>query len=262
MAAHTLARSAFELSSRARGFAVLAILVSLPGCASPVSGPQPQHSAVHAVEQRQKASPAVNAPRTQPAQPAQRTPVLMSSAQEHLVEHVRRSGDNGYLPFLIIDKVAASVAAFDANGRLIGISPALLGAARGDHTVPGIGERPIGKILPHERTTPAGRFVIEMGRNTQGEDIVWIDYDAAVSMHRVRATNPAERRLQRLASPTPHDNRISYGCINLPVRYFDQVVKPLMRGGKAIAYVLPEVRGTKEMFAFVRDSPLVLTGGQ
>jgi hypothetical protein len=30
-------------------------------------------------------------------------------------------------------------------------------------------------------------------------------------MHRVRATNPLERRLQRLATPTPDDNRISYG---------------------------------------------------
>ena len=41
----------------------------------------------------------------------------------------------------------------------------------------------------------------EPGRNLQGEDIVWVDYDAAVSMHRVRANNPAERRLERLARP-------------------------------------------------------------
>ena len=33
------------------------------------------------------------------------------------------------------------------------------------------------KIRPHERTTPAGRFASEPGRNTGGEDIVWVDYE-------------------------------------------------------------------------------------
>ena len=106
----------------------------------------------------------------------------------------------------------------------------------------GIGGRPLSQIRPEERTTPAGRFIAEPGVNAQGEDIVWIDYDAAVSMHRVRTRVKSERRLQRLASPTPEDNRISYGCINTPPAFFDQVVLPLLRpsGGRAIVYVLPD----------------------
>ena len=87
------------------------------------------------------------------------------------------------------------------------------GAALGDETVPGIGERPIALVRPHERTTPAGRFAAEPGHDARGEDVVWVDYDAAVSMHRVITTDPAERRLQRLASPTARDHRSSYGCI-------------------------------------------------
>ena len=79
----------------------------------------------------------------------------------------------------------------------------LLGLARGDDTVPGIGEKKLSEIPPEERTTPAGRFVAEPGVNAEGDDIVWVDYDAAVSMHRVRTTNPVERRLQRLLSRTP-----------------------------------------------------------
>ena len=193
------------------------------------------------------------------AQSAGDPAIRVSPPTETLAQHIHESGDNHRLPFLIVDKVAASVAAYDSRGRLQGVAPALLGAARGDHSVPGIGERPIAKILPHERTTPAGRFVAEFGRNTQGEEIIWIDYEHAVSMHRVRATNPAERRLQRLASPTPSDNRISYGCINIPVRYFDDVVKPLMSGGKAVAYVLPEVRHTQDVFAFARAVPVTRT---
>ena len=84
----------------------------------------------------------------------------------------------------------------------------LLGLARGDDSVPGIGERKMSEIRPEERTTPAGRFNSEPGINLQGEDIVWIDYDAAVSMHRVRTNNKKERRLERLASAHPEDHRI------------------------------------------------------
>ena len=244
------------------GALFLATLSCLPGCASPLYlfGQQPTPSIISA-PQRQHASPQLNDRRRQsPAQtPAQRQNVP-STATEHLAENIRESGDNGALPYLIIDKVAASISAYDEHGRLKGVAPALLGAARGDHSVPGIGERPIAKIQPHERTTPAGRFIAESGRNMQGEDIVWIDYDAAVSLHRVRANNAAERRLQRLASPTPHDNRISYGCINIPVRYYDDVVKPLMRNGKAVAYILPEVTATQDVFSFVRTNSTNQTG--
>lgn len=45
-----------------------------------------------------------------------------------------------------------------------------------------------------------------------GVEILWVDYDAPISLHRVITTMPKERRAQRLASQTPLDNRISYGC--------------------------------------------------
>ena len=166
----------------------------------------------------------------------------------HVAHWVVHSGDNRGLPFLIVDKTNARVFVFDPGGRLRGAASALLGAARGDHSVPGIGERHMSRIRPHERTTPAGRFVAEQGRNLQGEDIVWVDYDSAVSLHRVRATNPKERRLARLASPTPADNRISYGCINVPVMFYETLVRPAFAAGKGIVYVLPEVRTVREVF--------------
>lgn len=81
----------------------------------------------------------------------------------------------------------------------------------------------------------------EPGRNTLGEDVVWVDYDNAVSMHRVRATDPQERRLERLDSNSAVDNRISYGCINIPVAFYDAVVRPVFGAGRGVVYVLPEV---------------------
>ena len=166
----------------------------------------------------------------------------------HVADWVAASGDNRGLAFAIIDKTNARIFVFDAAARMLGASPVLLGAARGDHSVPGIGEREMASIRPEERTTPAGRFVAERGRNLNGEDIIWVDYDAAVSMHRVRANNPRQRRLERLASPTPADNRISYGCINIPVAFYNTVVDRAFSSATAIVYVLPEIRTVREVF--------------
>jgi hypothetical protein len=166
-----------------------------------------------------------------------------------LAFRVAQTNDHASAPFLIVDKRNARLFVFDADAVLVGASPILLGAARGDDSVPGIGERKIGEIRPHERTTPAGRFVGEAGRNHKGETIVWVDYDAAVSMHRVRTSNRSERRLERLATPTVADNRISYGCINVPAAFFDTQVYPLFGGGrKVMIYVLPESRAFNDVF--------------
>ncbi len=171
-------------------------------------------------------------------------------ATRQLIQWVRATLDNQQLPFIVVDKARARAFAFDASGALRASAPVLMGAARGDHSVPGIGERPIASIQPDERTTPAGRVEAELGHNAQGEEVLWVDYEAAVSLHRVRATQPAERRLQRLASATPEDNRISYGCINVPRVFYEQVVQPLVGrfGGRAIVYVLPEVLPVTTVF--------------
>jgi hypothetical protein len=165
-----------------------------------------------------------------------------------LAAAVLRSGDHGARPFAIIDKRDARLYIFAAQGRLAGTTPILLGYAAGDDTVPGIGERPIDQVRPHERTTPAGRFVADRGRNTLGDNVVWVDYQAAVSMHPVRLTDPRERRQQRLDTPTPADNRISYGCINIPPAFFADVVWPHFSTPGNVIYVLPEVKTVTDVF--------------
>lgn len=172
-----------------------------------------------------------------------------ASQQVHEVaDWIVESANNQGQPFAILDKTQAKLFVFQPQGQLRAASPVLLGGARGDDSVPGIGKRKIADILPKERTTPAGRFVIEAGRNANGEDVFWVDYEAAVSMHRVRATNPKERRLERLATPTPADNRISYGCINVPVAFFNTVVNPVFQGTRGVVYVLPETRSVHKVF--------------
>jgi len=162
--------------------------------------------------------------------------------------------DHRGMPFVIVDKQHVRVFVFKPDGTLDGATPALMGSAVGDDSVHGIGEREMSAILPHERTTPAGRFVTQPGTNSFGEDIVWVDYEAAVSMHRVRAKEPRERRLERLASPTPKDNRISFGCINLPVAFYEDVVKPALGARRGVVYILPETRPMQAVFETFRPA--------
>lgn len=173
---------------------------------------------------------------------------VASADARHVAHWAVHSGDHQRRAFVVIDKKNAQVFAFGPDGRLVDSTPALLGSAVGDDSAPGIGDKPLAAILPHEKTTPAGRFVALPGRNATGEDIIWIDYDAAVSMHRVRPLVASERRLERLATPTVEDNRISFGCVNLPVAFYEGVLSPLVKRHGAIVYVLPETRTPQEVF--------------
>lgn len=189
------------------------------------------------------AAPAGSAGRAPQATEARDTP--------QFIAWVRATNNHRGQPFAVIDKKAAMLHVFDAAGQAQGSSPVLLGLAVGDDSVPGIGQRKMSEIRPDERTTPAGRFASEPGRNLQGEDIVWIDYDAAVSMHRVRASNKADRRLERLATPTAADNRISYGCVNVPAAFYDAQIKPIFGARPAVVYVLPETRPAGAVFGVI-----------
>jgi hypothetical protein len=165
------------------------------------------------------------------------------------------SGDHKGLPFAIVDKVAAKAYVFRPDGTLRGAAPVLLGLAKGDDSYPGIGERELSDIPPKMRTTPAGRFVAGLGQNASGKDVLWVDYDTAVSMHRVINSKPAERRPHRLATPTPADNRISFGCINVPIKFFDDVITTTFEGTNGIVYVMPEVHSLRKVFAGYGDAP-------
>jgi hypothetical protein len=185
------------------------------------------------------------------AEPPRRADFKQEAASpdaQELAHWVVHAADNRNLPFIIIDKVQAKVFVFERDGQLRGAAAALLGLAIGDDTVPGIGQRKLSSIRPDERTTPAGRFVASLSRDVHGEEVLWVDYDSAVSLHRVVKGHPKERRAERLASPTPLDNRISYGCINVPVKFYEDVVSPAFKGTYGIVYILPETRPARQVF--------------
>lgn len=171
-----------------------------------------------------------------------------SANASRMLSWIVASGDNLELPFVIVDKAGARVFAFDRAGALKGSSAALLGLGRGDQSPAGIGQRRLADIAPAERITPAGRFLASLGNDLGEADILWVDYDNAISLHRVIAGNRKDRRLQRLATASAADNRISYGCINVPVQFFEGVILPLFDRTNGMVYILPEATPLSEIF--------------
>jgi len=157
-----------------------------------------------------------------------------------IARSISATGDAGGRPFIIVDKQSARVLAFDSSGALVGDTEALLGMAIGDVSAPGIGTMRLAEITPEMRITPAGRFDAHLGRNLAGAQILWVDYDEALSLHAVVRGTASERRLDRLASPSTLDNRISYGCINVPAAFFTGIVVPLFAANNGVVYILPE----------------------
>jgi len=171
-----------------------------------------------------------------------------STEARQVVKWVGESGDNDGLPFLLVDKVAARVFVFNAAGELQGNDAALLGSARGDKTAQGIGDLSLSAIRPEDRTTPAGRFVAHLDKDIHGRGILLIDYDASIALHPVVPGTRKERRAERLRSETPDDNRISFGCINVPAAFYNAVVRPAFTGTAGVVYILPEKSAASDYF--------------
>ena len=181
----------------------------------------------------------------------------VSQEARRVAQWIVGSGDNKGLPFAIVDKKDARLFVFESGGRVIGGTPALLGLASGDHSMPGVGDKDPALLEPFERTTPAGRFESEPGRNHTGEAIVWFDYDAALAIHRLRPGQSEAGRTKRLASPTPADRRASLGCVVVPVAFYNSVVGPTLGRVRGVVYVLPETRPTFEVFGGKWVGPLL-----
>ena len=171
-----------------------------------------------------------------------------SPTANQMADWVIASGDNRGLPFMVIDKVAAAVFVFNADGQFLGATPALLGVTLGDDTAPGIGNRELVAIRPEERTTPAGRFLAKFGPAVGHRKVLWVDYGSSIALHPVVTGNKREGRLQRLRSPSATDNRITYGCINVSASFYEKVVSTLLRNTSGVVYILPETKPLNEVF--------------
>jgi hypothetical protein len=167
---------------------------------------------------------------------------------QNVAEWVVHSGDHQGLPFIIVDKVYARALAFDASGRMIATTPVLIGMAVGDTFAPGVASMDMHQTLPSQRITPAGRFFAEEDRNLQGQRVLWVDYDTGIAIHKLSSKRTSQRRHERMASPYPADHRITFGCINVPPAFYEEVVARHFRRKGGIVYVLPDTAPLKTVF--------------
>jgi hypothetical protein len=222
--------------------------LSLKPAVAPISTPFAPSLQPVVAQPPSPAVPPLQAAATPPSPPVD----LMQSASAEVKQVARwvvDTGDNARLPFLLIDKVNAQVFAFNPAGQLQASAPVLLGMSRGDHLL-APNDAPMSAMPPQARVTPAGRFVSRLAIDSHGKELLVLDYAASISLHPVVKGTPAERRAERLSSPTSQDNRISFGCINAPPAFYQTYVSQPFANTKGIVYVLPETRPASEMFGF------------
>jgi hypothetical protein len=183
-----------------------------------------------------------------------------SDEVKRVTRWVIESGDNAHLPFLVIDKVNARVFVFNTAGQLKGAAPALLGMAHGDRLL-APNSATMAQMPPQVRITPAGRFISKLAIDSLGKELLVLDYDASISLHAVVKGTPQEHRAERLSSATAQDNRISFGCINVPTAFYSTIVSPTFTNTRGIVYVLPETSTATELFGIHPPVPPA-SGGQ
>ena len=180
-----------------------------------------------------------------------------SAEAVRVTDWIAATHDNHALPYAIIDKKTASILLFDARGKAVAAAPVLIGIALGDDATPGIGKKSLSEIGPAEKTTPAGRFLARYGWAAGRQRMLWVDYADSVGLHPIPSdASPKERRRARMLSPTNEDNRITFGCINVPSAFYAKVRRLFQRKGGYV-YVLPDTKPIEAVFPALRAQPFL-----
>ena len=151
-----------------------------------------------------------------------------------VVQNIVAQNDNQGKQFIVADKQAGTLTMYTASGQQITSTPALFGKTAGDSV--------------SSKNTPSGRFETKQAnvstegyggsaqvltQNGQNLQLGGSSY----AIHRVYTKYASENRQGRLDTPTATDNRISLGCINVPVDFYDTY---LNSDQATVVYVMPE----------------------
>lgn len=160
--------------------------------------------------------------------------------ESQVVRKIVDTNDHLGETFAVVNKQNGSLTIYDRNGNQIATTPALYGKKVGDtFNSTSSGTTPSGKFGLSYANDPAtkayGGSVIDLTQNGK-----YIQNKAGrYSIHRTYTAFPNERREARINSPTPADNKISLGCINVPPEFYDAHFENNQFGNMPL-YVLPE----------------------
>lgn len=177
----------------------------------------------------------------------QTTEADRSEAAFRVTRWVATSGDHARLPYIIIDKPSAAMFLYDAKDKLLAKAPVLLGIALGDEATPGIGSKNLSEIGPAEKTTPAGRFLAKFGVAAGWQKVLWVDYATSVAIHTIPTGNSKEKRRERMLSEAIDDNRVTFGCINVPKAAYAKIRQQFGKKGGYV-YIVPDSKPVEAVF--------------
>lgn len=226
-------------------------LVALAGVALVL--PSPAISPAMAATAAASKSTARKRFRTPPPAPVAMPPLGIPA--QRVLSWVSETGDNAGLPFVVIDKTNAMILAFDASGKPVGHGPVLIGRALGDDATPGVGSKSLAEIGPAEKTTPAGRFLAKFGLAAGNAKVLWVDYATSVALHTIPPGNAKENRTKRMLTPTVADNRITFGCINVPKALYNGKIAPMFGKKGGYVYILPDSKPLEDAFPPLHARP-------
>ena len=149
-------------------------------------------------------------------------------------------------PFIVADKMAGFIYAFDDTGSLLAKAPALFGAARGDVLTEEQADKTIAEMLPADMITPAGLFVSEFYLSpSYGKSVRFAGYaNTNLLIHRA----PGAKRLKQLQSQNTSGTRITLGCINALPEFMTRILIPHFSGESTVV-ILPEAQSARSFFA-------------
>ena len=151
--------------------------------------------------------------------------------------------------FIIADKPNGMLHIFKEDGSHALSDAALYGKDKGDVL------DAISSLEGGPKITPAGKFTMkEVPGKYAGKVSLMLmesqDYTGYIAVHAADTSNQSENRLDRLASTTTEDNRISYGCINTNHDTFINKIKPnISKLDGGMMFILPDAQEkTEAMF--------------
>lgn len=154
-------------------------------------------------------------------------------------------------PVIIVDKQGGVAYVLDASGKLVAKTPALTGKAVGDIETEAAKTKELDDLKDSDKITPAGVFqASRLVSDEYGEVVKVTGNDKfIIAIHRTYLDTPAEMREARLASPTSTDNRVSFGCINVPASFYDNIiVNTAPSTGTFPVVILPETTNVESFF--------------
>ena len=140
-------------------------------------------------------------------------------------------------PVITVDKLAGTISVYYPDKDKTITQPALLGKVKSNILNMANYDLPV----KSDNITPAGTFKItKMFSWRLNEPMaVFIKGKSSVSaIHPLWMGNPDQKRVERLKSKTPDDNRITGGCINVDSKFFYEVINNLPDGVELT--ILPE----------------------